>query len=77
MPSLNKQVLFNEAIKAICKLVLSSVKEAPAIQCILVAYDCTVRRDEVTSHSGTDFSQIDLVIEQSVDVTINSQAVIL
>ena len=73
LPSLNKQALFNEAIKAICKSVLSSVKEAPAIQCILVAYDCTVRRDEVTS----DFSQIDLVIEQSVDVTINSQAVIL
>ena len=51
---------------------LSSVEEAPAVVCILVAQHCTVISDELTSDIGTNFSQIDWFIEQTVDVTINS-----
>ena len=50
---------------------LSSVEEVPTVECILIAQHCTVDSDEVTSDIGTNFSQIDWFIEQTVDVTIN------
>ena len=69
--SIQKEALFNETTKATCQSVLSSVEEAPAVERILVAQYYTVGSDDVTSDIGTNFSQIDLFVEQTVDVTIN------
>ena len=70
-PYQRRLALFNKTTKAICRSVLSSVEKAPSVECILVAQHCTVGSDEVTSSIGTNFSQIDWFIEQTVDVTIN------
>ena len=71
LPAVDKEVLFNDAIKAICQSVLASPQEAPAVECVLVAQNVSIDTDEVGTDSGSDLSQIDWRAEQTVDSTLN------
>ena len=71
LPAVDKEVLFNDAIKAICQSVLASPQEAPAVECVLVAQNVSIDTHEVGTDSGSDLSQIDWRAEQTVDSTLN------
>ncbi|MCG8094292.1 MAG: DDE-type integrase/transposase/recombinase [Candidatus Thiodiazotropha endolucinida] len=77
LPSTDKGVLFNDAIKAICQAVLAPPEEAPAVECVLVAQHLDLTGDEVGSDSGSDFSQVDWRAEQTIDSTLNRVKTIL
>ena len=47
LPSADKEVLFNDAIKAICQSVSASSEKAPAVECVLIAQDASIGSDEV------------------------------
>ena len=71
LPSEDKEVLFNDAIKAICQSVLASSEEAPAVECVLLAQDASIGSDKVNSDIGSDISQVDWQAEQTMDSTLN------
>ena len=71
LPSTDKEVLFNDAIKAICQSVLTSSDKAPAVECVLLAQDASIGSDEVGSDIGSDISQVDWQAEQTIDSTLN------
>ena len=71
LPAVDKDVLLNDTIKAICQSVLASPQEAPSVECVLVAKNASVDTDEVGTDSGSDQSQIDWHAEQTVDSTLN------
>ena len=70
LPSTNKEMLFNDVIKAICHAALVSVEEAPAVECILLAQNASIDDDEAGTDTGSDLSQIDWPAEQTVDTTL-------
>ena len=57
--ALDKEVLFNDAVKEICQSVLASPQQAPAVECVLVAQNMSIDPDEASTDSGSDLSQID------------------
>ena len=59
LPSADKEVLLNDAIKAICQSVLASSEKAPAVECVLLTQDASIGTDEVGSDFGSDISQVD------------------
>ena len=71
LPSADKEVLFNDAIKAICQSVLASSEKAPAVECVLLAQDTSIGSDEVGSDIGSDISQVDWQAKQTMDSTLN------
>ena len=71
LPSADKEVLFNDAIKAICQLVLASSEKALAVECVLLAQDASIGNDEVGSDIGSDISQVDWQAKQTMDNTLN------
>ena len=71
LPSTDKEVLFNDAIKAICQSVLASSEKAPVVECVLLAQDASIGSDEVGSDIGSDISEVDWQAEQTMDSTLN------
>ena len=65
----NKQVLFNEAIKAICQALVVTTKPSSAAESVLITEDS----DQLIEHDlpdTTGFSQVDWKVEQRSDATI-------
>ena len=71
LPAVDKEVLFNDVIKAICQSAPSSPQEAADVECVLVAQKMSIDTDEVGTDSGSDLSQNDWRAEQTVDSTLN------
>ena len=67
-PSADKEVLFNNAI---CQSVLASSEQAPAVKCVLFTQDASIGNDEVGSDIGSDISQVDWQVWQTMDSTLN------
>ena len=65
----NKQVLFNEAIKAICQALVVTTKPSSAAESVLITEDS----EQLIEHDlpdTTGFSQVDWKVEQRSDATI-------
>ena len=69
--SIDKEVLFNDVIKAICQGVLASKENIPSVECVLLAQNASIENDEIGTDSGCSLSQVDWIAEQTVDAPMN------
>ena len=69
--SIDKEVLFNDVIKAICQGVLASKENIPSVEYVLLAQNASIENDEIGKDFGCSLSQVEWVAEQTVDAPIN------
>ena len=69
--SIDKAVLFNDVIKAICQGVLASKENLTSVECVLLEQNASIENDEIDTDSGSNLSQVDWVAEQTVDAPID------